>query len=70
MSYKEQDGQVILTLSREDYDALLIRLGAAAAVMISQGGSVDRELGFINVLNAGNPNYTPYRVSEKPHSGQ
>ena len=47
MSYSEENGQVTLTISREDYDCLLMCLGSAA-------------LELVNRLNQGNPNYRPY----------
>lgn len=72
MSYSEVDGQVILTMSREDYDKLLIELGRAMSLHATQGGTelaaltwisrMERELDWMNRLNSGNPNYTPYQV--------
>ena len=63
MSYSEENGQVVLRMSREDYQTLLISLGYA------MGGSffVDRNhaLEFLNRLNSGNLHYTPYQVEEK-----
>jgi hypothetical protein len=63
MSYSEEGGQVVLRMSREDYQTLLIIMGYA------MGGSfwVERNaaLAFVNRLNSGNPNYTPYQVEEK-----
>ena len=63
MSYSEENGQVILTMSRDDYDRLLFRLAKAAASMGRQG--LDAELQYSDRLNSGNPNYTPYHVGEK-----
>jgi hypothetical protein len=65
MSYSERDGQVVLTMSREDWDAMLIRLGIAAHWMMAHGGTWKRELDLLNRLNSGNPNYTPYQVEGK-----
>jgi hypothetical protein len=62
MSYREQDGQVILTMSREDYQHLLFALGEAAACTRKFGGDLNGELSFLNRLNEGNPHYTPYQV--------
>lgn len=63
MSYSEENGQVVLRMSREDYQTLLISLG------YTMGGSfwVERKhaLEFLNRLNSGNPHYTPYQVEEK-----
>jgi predicted RNA-binding Zn-ribbon protein involved in translation (DUF1610 family) len=57
MSYSEKDGQVILTMSREDYNLLLKSVPLL--------DSLERMLQFMNRLNSGNPNYTPYQVEEK-----
>ena len=65
MSYSEKDGQVTLTMSREDYDFLLISLGLATGEFLRANDHVDCMLGFMNRLNEGNPNYTPYQVAEK-----
>lgn len=63
MSYAEKDGQVVLTMSREDYDIMLMALGAFTAY------SYDREriLALVNRLNEGNPNWMPYVLT--PQSG-
>jgi len=70
MSYQEENGQVILTMSREDYERLIFRLGMAAGeLLVRRGGTFELELrkefAFIDRLNSGNPNYTPYQVEEK-----
>jgi len=65
MSYREQDGQVILTMSLDDYQWLLFALGAATAARYSHPDWKERMLGLMNRLNEGNPNYTPYQVKEK-----
>lgn len=64
MSYREQDGQVILTMSREDYEWLLIALGSAMAAGYSNQDWIQRMLGLTNRLNEGNPHYTPYHQVE------
>ena len=68
MSYREENGQVILTMSREDYERLLMLLGACT-VHAAHGGksmfTLDDILGLLNRLNDGNPNYTPYELSPR-----
>lgn len=66
MGYSESNDQVILTMSRADWDRLwtLICIGA------DEMGGVDATSEqltneFLNRLNEGNPNYIPYQV-EKP----
>lgn len=65
MSYSEQDGQVVLTMSREDYEVLLMALGSYTALHLARPWDLERVLAFVNRLNSGNPNYTPYQVEEK-----
>ena len=60
LSYSEQDGQVVLTMSREDYEKLSI-LTHFAEARIHRSRSDDYQ-GMLNRLNEGNPNYTPYQV--------
>jgi hypothetical protein len=60
MSYSEQNGQVILTMSREDYQRLL-QVFAFATVMPT-GGVNFVVVNLLNRLNEGNPDYTPYQV--------
>lgn len=63
MSYREENGQVILSMSREDYDLLLLALGGFT--LAAENAPAPRLLAFMNRLNEGNPNYTPYQVGEK-----
>jgi hypothetical protein len=67
MSYSESNGQVILTMSREDYERVLMVLGTAAgAAGIGRGVlSMKAVFELTNRLNEGNPHYTPYQVEEK-----
>ena len=71
MSYREENGQVVLTLSRDDYDRLLLTLGAGSAGMIKHGADLDSIFSFADRLNEGNPNYRPYKIGdEKTARGQ
>jgi hypothetical protein len=60
MGYSEKDGQVVLTMSREDYKDLMRYAGYAAISYRRQ-----KAARLLNRLNQGNPNYTPYRVGEE-----
>jgi hypothetical protein len=63
MAYSEQNGQVVLTMSREDYQLVLMLLGAGVA-----GEHIltwAKACQLLNRLNSGNPNYTPYQVEAK-----
>jgi hypothetical protein len=62
MGYSEKDGQVVLTMSREDYDELLKVFAGATVAAFPNTMWILR---LLNRLNQGNPHYTPYRVGEK-----
>jgi hypothetical protein len=57
MSYSEENGQVVLTMSREDFSKLLIYAGIATAQFVNKTPLLE----WMNRLNQGNPNYTPYQ---------
>jgi hypothetical protein len=63
VSYREENGQVILTMSIEDYQFVLMLLGAGVAGERILSWKKACEL--LNRLNQGNPNYTPYQVEGK-----
>ena len=67
MSYQERDGQVVLTMSREDYELLLMALGTATGAALQGKGMLGLKVivPLLNRLNEGNPNYTPYQVEAK-----
>jgi hypothetical protein len=65
MSYSEENGLVILSMSREDYDLVMRLLGQGSAHDIERVGSLHYILALLNRLNSGNPNYTPYPVEAK-----
>lgn len=58
MSYREEDGQVILSMSREDYKRLLTALGGTSCPV---PWNRDNHVRFLNRLNEGNPNYRPMK---------
>lgn len=64
MSYSEQDGKVVLTLSREDYDLLLLALGCAIGIEAVDRQAVKRWFALLNRINQGNPSYTPYEIGK------
>lgn len=66
MSYREDNEQVVLTMSREDYERLLMMLGELTGHVLSGARSLwapDVVMSLLNRLNEGNPNYTPYEVT-------
>lgn len=70
MSYREENGQVVLTMSREDYESLLLFLGYAtgAAAIRGEFREGDSIIALTNRLNTGNPNYKPYEIAENPNA--
>lgn len=62
VSYSEQNGQVTLIMSREDFDTILFALGGYTCERMMAGESPQRILDLMNRLNDGNPNYRPYQV--------
>ena len=63
MSYREENGEIVLAMSREDYEHLLITLGYAVGVFLQQGGRAQLRTAcaLVNRINQGNPGYKPYR---------
>jgi len=70
MSYSEQDGNVVLTMSREDYQMLMIVLGYATGGAIKDAWTpASRMFELTNRLNEGNPNYKPYQAEAMSEVG-
>ena len=60
--YREENGHVVLTLTRDDYNRLSLALGYAAGWMITRAAR--REVfGLGNRINEGNPHFTPAVLS-------
>ena len=63
MSYREENGEVTLTMSRDDYDLVLMVLGYATGGAVKDGWIPPRKLlELTNRLNGGNPRYAPYQT--------
>ncbi len=66
MSYSEENGQVVLRMNIDDWQILLMMLGALMTFERIKPGHTpldwENMVDFLNRLNAGNPNYTPYEV--------
>ncbi len=58
--YREENEQVVLTLTVADYEQLLMALGIAAGAC--RVGELDWHLGLVNRINEGNPRWTPYKL--------
>lgn len=59
MSYSESDGQVVLKMSREDYDEMDSALKLVAIFEEQLGCVLPKANALRDRLNSGNPNYTP-----------
>ena len=66
MSYREENDQVILTMSREDYDKLFVLVSLMEFLRFN-GTELQGWRELSDRLNQGNPNWTPYQVSPSPH---
>ena len=64
MSYSEKDGQVILTMSRDDFSDVMCELNLNLSGCHPDGLIAERLRELMGRLNSGNPNYTPYRTAE------
>lgn len=67
MAYSEENRQVVLTMSSEDYQFLIFALGVSAAARERLHDSIDwinQVVSLLNRLNEGNPNYTPYQLTD------
>jgi hypothetical protein len=60
-------GNIVITMTRDDYDSLLLQLGYAAGCAGQNDDPVFRRnnILLLNRLNAGNPHYRPYIVPEE-----
>jgi hypothetical protein len=61
-----KDGNVVLTMTRDDWERLLMVLGQAGGVIDVREGRrfLYRHLALMNRINAGNPNWTAYGVPD------
>jgi NADPH-dependent glutamate synthase beta subunit-like oxidoreductase len=65
MTNTQEGDRVTIEMTRDDYDTLLIILGAGLSAIYSKEGdnrTYNSWLRFINELNNGNPNFTPYEI--------
>lgn len=67
MKYIENGDTITLEMSFDDYSLLLIMLGAATGLAHQRGDEVRfwRWIDFVNRMNAGNPNFTPYDIPDE-----
>jgi hypothetical protein len=69
MSYREENGQVIVTLKIEDFESLLGIVATAHGLsLLHRRGefglyNTKRIVELVNLLNEGRPDWLPYRIS-------
>jgi hypothetical protein len=63
VSYREENGQVMVTMDMLDWQILLILLGRTLTIL--ERDERPAFFSLVNRLNQGNPDYTPYQVEAK-----
>lgn len=63
LGYSQTEDQVILTMTREDYNSILFALGYATGASSDLPDRKNALIELMNRLNQGNPNYTPYATT-------
>lgn len=66
--FSRRGDRVVLNMSRDDWDRLLMMMGFAMRVMLGRGDNPDGILALVNRLNQGNPNFTPYEITPEADS--
>lgn len=66
MTYIEQGENVRLDMTRDEFDQLLLMMGSVAGAALRQNDLQQfyKWLKFANLVNATNPNFTPYKIPE------
>ena len=62
MTYKCEGDRVTLEMSRLDYATLLLAVGYKAGACADDKPRLYGWLDFVNRMNTGNPEYTPYEI--------
>jgi hypothetical protein len=61
--FERKDEQIVITISEDEWNFLLISLGIASGWYFShRPETFPKVLRLVNTLNEGNPHYTPYEV--------
>ena len=62
---RREGGRVVIEISEDEFDLLLIAMGYATAAATTSGLAWrNNMLRLVNAINEGNLNYTPYEVPE------
>jgi hypothetical protein len=68
VTYTQQGDKVTLEMTRENFEQLTFILGTALGNVTKQAGTGElfwNWLRFVNELNTGNPNFTPYEIPQE-----
>jgi hypothetical protein len=65
VSYAEQDNEVVLRMSREDYVEMIRAIRQLARFKVKSPQRMLQLTTLAQRLNSGNPNYTSYQTGEK-----
>lgn len=65
--HTETNSTVRITLTRDEFDLLLLSLGIAAGMASEDNPKLFRSIfRLVNAINDGNPNFTPYQIDPEP----
>lgn len=67
--HRDAAGNVVITMTPDDYSRLLFMLGQATGAALKDRQSASPAFALLNRLNVGNPNYTPYQVKKEKTDG-
>lgn len=63
MGYSENNGNVVLEMTKEDYLSLLFCLGMATGKCSDNKPMMNSMVSLLNRLNQGNPNFSQYEIA-------
>ncbi len=59
---RRENGRVVIEISLVEWEALLVTLGIAVGAVSRNSPIFPQMVRLINVINEGNPNFTPYEI--------
>lgn len=65
MSVRREGDRMHIEVSLDDWDSILVTLGAALGVVFRDPSKFYIWLAVINRLNEGNPHFIPYEIPEE-----
>jgi hypothetical protein len=63
---EDSEGNVVLRMSRLDYEAILLAIGIATGFALKEGNleRIQKAFALLNRVNQGNPHFTAYEVGK------